>query len=100
MPVRKDGPALPVAPIPIGTSLVGKLVAAGEGGGEITFPLPGGGVAKGKVELTRERNGVPVLVQGTLTAPRPGFFFFQIPPTIGVAGEMVGVVRFNDGEVA
>lgn len=92
-------PLTPVAPLRVDVGMVAKLAAAAEAG-EISFPLPGGGIAKGKVEWSQSRGGVPVLVQGPLTAPRPGFFFFSIPPEIGVAGELVGFVRFNEGEVA
>jgi autotransporter-associated beta strand protein len=97
---QNDGGGAPVPPLAVDASLVAKLVAAGEGGQEISFPLPGGGIAKGKVEWSKLRDGMPILVQGPLTAPRPGFFFFNIPPAVGVAGELVGFVRFDEGEVA
>ena len=96
----QNAPLPPVDPLPIDTGIVARLVSTAETGADITFALPGGEIAKGKVEWSQQRDGVPVLVQGPLTAPRKGFFFFNVPPEAGVAGELVGFVRFDEGEVA
>ncbi len=66
-----------------------------------SFPLPGGKVASGTVELAqRDADGNLSLVQGHLTAPSPGFFFFNKETESGVAGAFSGNVRFDDKMIA
>jgi hypothetical protein len=64
-------------------------------GRSVTFTLPDGTLATGGVQLIdRDANGV-LFVQGRLTAPHPGFYFFQRQTVTGLAGPMVGNVRFD-----
>jgi hypothetical protein len=49
--------------------------------------------------LRRDADGV-LLVQGRLSSPEPGFFFFQRQTVPGVAGSLVGNVRFDNRESA
>ena len=71
--------------------------AAGSGA---SFTLPDGRVAAGTVELVRRDAKGVLLVQGRLTRPASGFFFFQRQTEPGVAGAMVGNVRFDKSDVA
>ncbi len=73
-----------------------ELFAEGNGS-PIRFALPAGGHAAGRVEMIRQENGRTVMVQGSLTAPRPGRFFFQRQST---PSSMVGTVVFDEGDVA
>ena len=73
-----------------------ELFAEGNGS-PIRFALPAGGHAAGRVEMIRQENGRTVMVQGSLTAPRSGRFFFQLQST---SGSMVGTVVFDKGDVA
>ncbi len=73
-----------------------ELFAEGNGS-PIHFALPAGGHAAGRVEMIRQENGRTVMVQGSLTAPRPGRFFFQRQST---PSSMVGTVVFDEGDVA
>ncbi|MDB6172981.1 MAG: hypothetical protein JWL59_2292 [Chthoniobacteraceae bacterium] len=69
-------------------------------GKRASFSLPDGRLADGTVELVkRDAKGV-LLVQGRLTLPEPGFYFFQRQTVQGVAGTMVGNVRFDKSRVA
>ena len=76
-----------------------ELFAVGNGS-PIRFALSGGGQAEGRVEMIRQEKGQTVMVQGSLTAPRPGRFFFQLQSMPGGAGSMVGAVTFDEGDVA
>ncbi len=69
-------------------------------GQAITITLPGAAAASGIVKMTRQENGKTVAVQGILTKPQAGTFFFQLQNMPGVAGDMVGAVIFDDGETA
>lgn len=69
-------------------------------GSAVSFELPGGKKAEGKVEYSRAENGKVVMAQGKLTAPEAGFFFFQKQSMDGKAGSMVGVVRFDNSDLA
>ncbi|MBN8458866.1 MAG: cadherin domain-containing protein [Verrucomicrobia bacterium] len=61
----------------------------------VAFTLPDGGEAVGNIELMgRDPEGI-VYVQGRLTDPAPGFFFFQRQNVEGLAGPLVGHVRFD-----
>lgn len=64
------------------------------------FPLPDGRQAEGTIELLkRDEDGV-LLVQGPLRSPEAGFFCFKRLTFPGVAGPMVGEVRFHKSAVA
>lgn len=76
-----------------------ELVSLGKNS-PISFALPGAVTASGIVELTRQENGQTVMVQGSLSAPQKGRFFFQMQSMPGGAGSMVGVVVFDKGDVA
>ena len=66
-----------------------------------SFTLPGGVVASGTVEFTqRDSDGNLSLVQGHLSAPSPGFFFFNKEALPGVAGAFSGNARFDDKLIA
>ena len=69
-------------------------------GQPITFTLPGGQVASGVVELTTVQNGRQIGVSGRLQSPKKGKFFFEKQTMPGLAGEFVGIVHFEEGEVA
>ena len=71
-----------------------------EMGDEITFDLPGGKKAQGSVDLTKQEDGEVIHVQGRLTSPQPGFYFFRKQSMDGVAGPLVGVIHFDEGEIA
>ncbi|RYD67578.1 MAG: hypothetical protein EOP83_02545 [Verrucomicrobiaceae bacterium] len=64
--------------------------------------LPDGSEAIGEISLlqrdSKMRGGVS-LVQGTLTAPRKGRYFFQRSSFEGVAGELVGHVLFDGSPI-
>jgi hypothetical protein len=69
-------------------------------GGKIAFILPDGIEARGEIELMdRDANGI-LFIQGRLTLPEPGFYFFQRQTTPGIAGPFVGHVRFDGKEDA
>ena len=88
----------PPAALPLPPDFLEKLIDAA--GLSVNFPLPDGRAATGKVELVkRDAQGV-LLVQGRLTLPEAGFYFFQRQTVPGVAGAMVGSVRFDKSRVA
>ncbi len=69
-------------------------------GQRAAFALPDGRAASGAVDLVkRDAQGV-VLAQGRLTLPEGGFFFFQRQTAPGVAGALVGNVRFDKSRTA
>jgi autotransporter-associated beta strand protein len=64
-------------------------------GNTVAFTLPDGSPATGGIEMIdRDAHGV-LFVQGRLTLPHPGFYFFQRQTFPGVAGPFVGNVRFD-----
>lgn len=87
-------PALPIPP-----DFLDKMV---DKTGKIArFTLPGGIAASGVVELVqRDAAGNLSLVQGRLSEPSPGFFFFGKEAQAGVAGAFSGNARFDDGSMA
>ncbi len=88
----------PIASIALAPDFLEGLVDAA--GQRATFRLPDGRVAEGAVQMqTRDADGV-LVVQGLLTAPEPGSYFFQRQTVPGVAGSLVGVVRFDRSEIA
>lgn len=69
-------------------------------GKTVSFPLPDGSQASGDVQMIeRDKQGV-LFVQGRLTTPHPGFYFFQRQTATGLAGPLVGHVRFDDKDDA
>ena len=61
----------------------------------VSFTLPDGRLVTGGVEMIkRDAQGV-LFVQGRVTEPDPGFYFFQRQTVPGVAGPLVGNVRFD-----
>jgi hypothetical protein len=69
-------------------------------GKKVAFILPDGTEARGGIEMMeRDAHGI-LFVQGRLTLPEPGFYFFQRQTTPGVAGPFVGHVRFDGKEDA
>jgi hypothetical protein len=69
-------------------------------GRKVAFILPDGTEARGGIEMMeRDAHGI-LFVQGRLTLPEPGFYFFQRQTTPGVAGPFVGHVRFDGKEDA
>lgn len=65
------------------------------------FTLPGGIAASGTVELVqRDAAGNLSLVQGRLSTPSAGFFFFNKEAQSGVAGAFSGNARLDDGSMA
>ena len=90
-----------VDPVAIGSDLLDSFLGAGEGA-PITFDLPGGQRARGAIGALGRSVDVPGAgyVHGRLTEPHPGFFFFQRQSRPGKAGEVVGVVRFDEADIA
>ena len=87
-----------VNPLPLTPDFLDKLIDAG--GKTAHFALPDGRAAAGAVELVRHDGQGVLLVQGPLTAPERGYFFFQRQTVAGVAGALVGNVRFDKGDLA
>lgn len=84
--------------MPLSQEFLEKLVDPS--GKQANFDLPDGRAASGSITLLqRDARGV-LLVQGKLSAPEQGFFFFQRQTMPGKAGSMVGAVYFDDSEVA
>lgn len=71
-----------------------------ESSNRVSFTLPDGRVAQGEIEFLQRDAGGVLLVQGRLAQPEGGFFFFQRQTEPGVAGAMVGNVRFDQSDVA
>lgn len=69
-------------------------------GDSFDLQLPGGEMIQCAVEGTRAEAGRIVMVQGTVNAPQEGFFFFQKQSMPGVAGGLVGVLHYNEGDYA
>ncbi len=63
-------------------------------GQSIRFELVGGEWAEGTIQRLEHREGEVVRVDGVLTAPEDGRFFFQKQTRVGKAGDFVGVVEF------
>jgi len=86
------------AVLPLAEDFLEKIMDAA--GQRVDFTLPDGRAAEGAVELVRHDAQGVLLVQGRLTLPEPGFYFFQRQTVPGVAGAMVGSVRFDKSRVA
>lgn len=86
-------------PIPVDDAWFGQII--NESAGTVNFALPGGLAASGSIDLLEKGgNGEPIVVQGRLTSPQPGFYTFQRQTAPGVAGAYFGHVRFDDSEQA
>lgn len=97
-PVPEPPTPIPNAPEPLAipADFLDRIVS----GNGVQFELPGGGLASGSVELIeRDAHGITT-VQGRLSSPQPGFYFFHRQSEPGVAGAFFGNVRFDDGIVA
>ncbi len=100
VPTKAEEP-LPGAPPPLALppDFLEKMVDTT--GKNASFALPGGGTARGTVELVqRDADGNLSLVQGHLSEPTPGFFFFNKAAQPGVAGAFFGNARFDNNPVA
>jgi len=61
----------------------------------VSFTLPDGRLVTGNVEMIkRDAHGI-LFAQGRVTQPDPGFYFFQRQTVPGVAGPLVGNLRFD-----
>lgn len=90
-------PAVRPAGEPVSAELLLDFLDRIVSGKSVSFTLPDGRQAGGGVQMMeRDRQGV-LFVQGRLTTPQPGFYFFQRQTVAGMAGPLVGNVRF-DGE--
>ncbi|MDB6070840.1 MAG: hypothetical protein JWL81_2011, partial [Verrucomicrobiales bacterium] len=90
---KADGiSSLNAAPIP--PDFLEKIVDAS--GATARFSLPDGSSAVGTVELMKSDSQGLLSVQGKLSAPAAGFYFFQRQTVSGPAGTLVGHVRFNE----
>lgn len=93
-PVPGAPPPLPIAP-----DFLEKMVD--QTGKLASFELPGGISARGTVDFVkRDEAGNLSLVQGRLSVPSAGFFFFGRPAEAGVAGAFSGLVRFDQAALA
>ena len=90
--------ARPSASMPLPPNFLESIID--EAANRVSFTLPDGRVAQGDVELLQRDSGGVLLVQGRLVQPEAGFFFFQRQTEPGIAGTMVGNVRFDQSEVA
>jgi hypothetical protein len=69
-------------------------------GDRFRFDLPDGSKAQGIVELVRQDVGGEIsMVQGTITSPRAGRYFFQRSSFDGVAGKLVGHILFDGSPI-
>ena len=66
----------------------------------IRFLLISDTFASGTMRSTEVRNGELIRIDGDLTAPEPGRFFFQKQTLPGKAGEFAGVVEFPGSKTA
>ena len=98
VPTAADQPAPGAKSLPLAPDFLAKLVDAG--GKTAHFALPDGRAAAGVVEMLRHDAQGVLLVQGRLTQPEGGFFFFQRQTVAGVAGALVGTVRFDKSDLA
>ncbi len=69
-------------------------------GDVVAFTLPDGREASGGIEMIRRDAQGVLCVQGRLTQPNPGYYFFQRQTSSGVAGLLVGNVRFDGKDEA
>ena len=94
--LKTDG--RPPAAMALPADFLDKLTDAS--GKRASFTLPDGRAASGTVEwLKRDAEGV-LLVQGRLDLPETGFYYFERQTAPGVAGAMVGNVRFDKSNTA
>lgn len=86
-------------PLPLPPDFLEKMVD--QTGKIASFTLPGGTVAVGSVELIQhDVQGNISLVQGRLSAPSPGFFYFVKEAASGVAGAFSGNARLDNVSTA
>ncbi|MCW1923157.1 discoidin domain-containing protein [Luteolibacter arcticus] len=69
-------------------------------GKSVSFDLPDGRKATGVVELIQHDDTGVLFVQGRLEQPAAGSYFFQRQTIAGVAGSLVGNIRFDAGSDA
>ena len=104
-PPDPSSPATATAPVPATiTATAGDLPADFldriVSGDAVAFTLPDGSVAAGGIGMSqRDAHGLR-FVQGRLSQPAPGFYFFQRQTVPGVAGPLVGHVRFDGKQEA
>ncbi len=94
--IGRDG--RPPASLPLAPDFLEKLVDAT--GQTASFALPDGRAASGTVELVKRDGDGVLLVQGRLSLPERGFYFFQRQTVPGVNGSLVGSVRFDKSSAA
>ncbi len=94
--VARNGRAPAALPLP--PNFLDSIVDAS--GTRAAFTLPDGRAAAGTVELLRRDADGVLLAQGRLSEPQEGFYFFQRQTEPGVAGPLVGNVRFDEGDTA
>ncbi|MCW1923867.1 discoidin domain-containing protein [Luteolibacter arcticus] len=69
-------------------------------GKSVAFDLPDGRKATGTVDLIQHDAEGVLFVQGRLDKPAAGSYFFQRQTIAGVAGSLVGNIRFDAGKDA
>jgi autotransporter-associated beta strand protein len=89
---QRDQRAVATAGEPLPADFLDRSVA----GAAISFDLPDGSAARGDVQMIERDAAGIVAVQGRLTHPAAGSYFFQRQTADGKAGPMVGNVRFDD----
>jgi len=87
--------------VSFGEDTFGKIFSTTTGA-PVAFTLPDGKSARGTVDHRELSEKFPDAgyIQGRLTFPQPGFFFFQRQSMPGVAGDVVGFIRFDEGNIA
>jgi hypothetical protein len=66
----------------------------------VVIPLPGGERVSGTVrKIRRDENGV-LMLEGDITRPEAGRFYFQRQTIVGKAGALFGFIHFDQSETA
>jgi hypothetical protein len=98
VPTAADAAVTDSKALPLTTDFLDHLLDAD--GRTAHFALPDGRTARGVAELVQHDAQGVLLVQGRVTQPEGGFFFFQRQTVAGVAGPLVGSVRFDNSDIA
>lgn len=98
VPTAAETVTHPAAPAPLPRDFIDTIVDAAQS--RVAFTLPNGEAVAGEIALKKLDAAGAVFVQGRVTEPRAGTFFFQRQTVDGVAGPLVGHVRFDGSREA